>query len=138
MTTGMLSASNSDASQVYCTEFGNGQSNPQNYIDEEKIEWPQIFEVIEKENKGFLNTAKITNFPSLILIDDKGVVLCPAGAKEMNDGLSEATKANFEDYNNCQYFVNELGATSCSFMSPVRNWNAEKNQFEIEDGYFRH
>jgi len=55
-------------------EFKSATTDPRDYMDEAGIEWPNTFEIIEKENKGLLTAAKVSNFPTLILIDEKGVV----------------------------------------------------------------
>jgi len=74
----------------------NAKANPQDYIEEVNIEWPNTFEILEKDNKGLFNATKVTNFPSLILIDDKGVVQARATKFEEVQKLIADIRTQFE------------------------------------------
>lgn len=45
------------------------------YVLANNIEWPQGFEFIDKGNTGLLKTSQVSTFPTLILIDESGLVI---------------------------------------------------------------
>jgi thiol-disulfide isomerase/thioredoxin len=77
-------------------ELKNGKTDPKIYMEEANIQWPTIFELIDKENTGFLTAAKVNNFPTLILLDDKGVVQARVSGPEETQKLINDINTKFK------------------------------------------
>ncbi len=63
------------------------------------------------------------------LLDSQGKVVCPVGSAKPSDDLMEIALYQGDAADNCDYRILELGAETCDFVVPVREWRDDPGQY---------